>query len=156
MSIGAIILLIVLGIILLFLEFFVIPGFTISGIGGFLCLAASVFASYYYHGVTVGNIILVSTIILIFSLIFISVKSKVWNKVMLKSNIEGKAIDVKQETAFHIGDRGKTVTRLAPIGKAIFNDKIVEAKSIGVFIDENTEIEIIKIQNTNVVVKPLN
>ena len=156
MSIGAIILLIILGLILLFLEFFVIPGVTIAGIGGFICLAASVFASYYYHGVTIGNIILISTIILIILLIFISVKSKMWNKVMLKSNIEGKAIDVKQETAFHVGDHGKAVTRLAPIGKAIFNDKIVEAKSIGGFINENTEVEIIKIQNTNVVVKPLN
>jgi membrane-bound ClpP family serine protease len=45
---------------------------------------------------------------------------------------------------------------LAPIGKAMINDKMVEAKSITGFIDENTEIVIVKIQNTNVVVKPKN
>ena len=38
----------------------------------------------------------------------------------------------------------------------MFNDKIIEAKSFSGYIDENTEVEIIKIQNTNVIVKTLN
>ena len=75
---------------------------------------------------------------------------------MLDSNINGNVGDVKHDASFKVGDHGKTITRLAPIGKAMINDKIVEAKSITGFINENTEIEIVKIQNTNVVVKPLN
>ncbi len=155
MSIGAIVLLIILGIILLFLEFFIIPGITIAGIGGFLCLAGAIFAAYHNHGIAIGNIILLSTLALLIILVFVSFRSKIWNKVMLNSNIKGIATDVKHDTTFKIGDHGKAITRLAPIGKAIFNDKMVEAKSIAGFVDENSEIEIVKIQNTNVIVKPL-
>ena len=155
MSVGAIILLIVLGIILLFLEFFVIPGVTIAGIGGFLCLAGAIFAAYYNHGTGTGNIILLSTIVVLIILIFIAFKSNIWKKVMLNTDIDGIATDVKNDPSFKIGDRGMAITRLAPIGKAMFNNKMVEAKSIAGFIDQNTEVEIVKIQNTNVIVKPL-
>jgi membrane-bound ClpP family serine protease len=156
MSIGAIIFLIILGMVLLFVEFLIIPGITIAGIGGFLCLAAGIFAAYYGHGVQVGNITLVSTLVVVVLSIGLVLKSKTWKKVMLESNINGVAGDVIDDTTFKVGDHGKTVTRLAPIGKAMINDKMVEAKSITGFIDENTEIVIVKIQNTNVVVKPKN
>ena len=156
MSIGAIVFLIILGIVLLLIEFLIIPGITIAGIGGFLCLAAGIFAAYYGHGVQVGNITLVSTLFVVILSIILVLKTKTWKKVMLESNIDGVVEDIKHDAAFKVGDHGKTITRLAPIGKAMINDKTVEAKSITGFIDENTEIEIVKIQNTNVVVKPLN
>ena len=156
MSIGAIIFLIILGIILLFIEFLIIPGITIAGIGGFLCLGAGIFAAYYGHGAQVGNITLIATLCVVILSVGLVFKSRTWKKVMLDSNINGNVGDVKQDASFKVGDHGKTITRLAPIGKAMINDKIVEAKSITGFINENTEIEIVKIQNTNVVVKPLN
>ena len=52
------------------------------------------------------------------------------------------------------GDIGKTITRLAPMGKALVNDITCEAKSTGTFINENTEIEVIKVLNTQIIVKP--
>ncbi|MBN2215627.1 MAG: NfeD family protein [Bacteroidales bacterium] len=156
MSIGAIIFLIILGIVLLLVEFLIVPGVTIAGIGGFLCLGAGVFAAYYGHGAQVGTITLVATLCIVILSIALVLKSRTWKKVMLDSNINGNVGDVKRDAVFKIGDHGKAITRLAPIGKAMFHDKIVEAKSITGFINENTEIEIVKIQNTNVVVKPLN
>ncbi|MBN2612593.1 MAG: NfeD family protein [Bacteroidales bacterium] len=155
MSIGAIILLLIVGIVLLMLEFLVIPGVTIAGIGGFLCLAGGIFAAYYTHGTATGNIVLLSTIATVVIFTVIGIKSKFWRKVMLESEIKGVVVDVKHDETFKIGDKGKAITRLAPIGKAMINNKIVEAKSIEGFVDENTEVEIIKVQNTNVVVKPL-
>ncbi len=156
MSVGAIIFLIILGIVLLLVEFLIIPGITIAGIGGFLCLAAGIFAAYYGHGVQVGNITLVSALVAVVLSFVVVFKSRTWKKIMLESNINGTVGDVKHDVSFKVGDRGKAITRLAPIGKAMINDKIVEAKSITGFVDENTEIEIVKIQNTNVVVKPIN
>lgn len=155
MSTGAIILLIIIGIVLFVVEFLIIPGITIAGIGGFLCLGSAIFAAYYTHGVTYGNIVLLSTIIIIVIGAIVSVKTKVWKKVILESNVEGVAVDIKHDNFFKVGDHGMAITRLAPIGKAMFNDKLVEAKSIVGFLDENTEIEIVKIENNNVVVKPL-
>jgi membrane-bound ClpP family serine protease len=154
MSVGAIIFLIILGIVLLLVEFLIIPGITVAGIGGFLCIGAGIFAAYYGHGVQVGNITLFSTLGAIILTIAVVLKSRTWKKVMLDSNIDGIAGDVKHDPNFQVGDRGRAITRLAPIGKAMINDKMVEAKSMTGFIDENTEIVIVKVQNTNVVVKP--
>ena len=154
MSVGAIIFLIILGIILLLVEFLIIPGITVAGIGGFLCIGAGIFAAYYGHGVQVGNITLFSTLGVIILTIAVVLKSRTWKKVMLDSNINGITGDIKHDANFKVGDRGRAITRLAPIGKAMINDKMVEAKSMTGFIDENTEIEIVKVQNTNVVVKP--
>ena len=61
MSILSIVLLIILGFILLFIEFLIIPGITIAGIAAFLVLATAIFFGYYEHGVTTGNYILLST-----------------------------------------------------------------------------------------------
>ncbi len=156
MSIGAIIFLIILGIVLLLVEFLIVPGITIAGIGGFLCMSAGIFAAYYGHGSQVGNITLVATLCIVILSIGLVLKSRTWKKVMLDSNISSNVGDVKHDSVLKVGDQGKAITRLAPIGKAMFKDKVVEAKSITGFVDENTEIEIVKIQNTNVVVKPLN
>lgn len=156
MSIGAIILLIILGIALLLVEFLIIPGITIAGIGGFLCVAGGIIAAFYVHGIKAGTITLFSALTAVIATGLIVYKSKTFRHIMLESNINGVAINVKAENNFNVGDHGKTVTRLAPIGKAMINDKMVEAKSLTGFIDENTEIEIVKIQNTNVIVKPLN
>ena len=54
MSIFAIILLILLGLLLLLIEFAVIPGVTIAGIGGFLLLAASVYIAFKELGTAAG------------------------------------------------------------------------------------------------------
>ena len=56
----------------------------------------------------------------------------------------------------HTGDSGKTITRLAPMGKAIINDVTCEAKSTGGFIDENTDVEVVQVLNTQIIVKPKN
>jgi len=63
MTIFAIILLIALGLVLLLIEFAVIPGITIAGIGGFLMLGASIYIAFLEYGTGAGFITL--TVILI-------------------------------------------------------------------------------------------
>ena len=73
----------------------------------------------------------------------------------LKANIDSRNEPFDNDK-IHAGDTGKTITRLAPVGKAMVNDIICEAKSTGGFINENTEIEVIKVLNTQIIVKPKN
>ena len=51
------------------------------------------------------------------------------------------------------GDEGLTLSRLAPIGKARINGITVEAKSMDELIDENTPVEVIRVDGYNVIVK---
>ncbi|MBN2350274.1 MAG: NfeD family protein [Bacteroidales bacterium] len=154
MSILAIILLIILGIFLLLVEFLIIPGVTIAGIGGFLIIGGAVFASYYFHGTKTGNYTLLSTLVFFIFTVVFALKSKTWNKAMLGSQIDSTVDNIKKENIVQIGSTGKTITRLNPIGKVIIGEKYYEAKSTGGYIPQNTEIEVTKVLNTNIVVKP--
>lgn len=155
MSPIAIALLILLGIMLLLIEFLIIPGVTIAGIGGFILIAGGIFSAYSKYGAKFGNITLAITVLVLIIIFSFALRSRTWKKIALNTKINSSVDNIKKDGKFTIGERGKTITRLAPIGKAMFNDKIIEAKSFSGYIDENTEVEIIKIQNTNVIVKQL-
>ena len=90
MSIALIIFLILLGIVLFLIEFLLVPGITIAGIGGAILIIGSVIMSYHYHGTAVGNYTLLGTAIIIFFTIYFVLKSRTWKKVMLHTKIEGK------------------------------------------------------------------
>lgn len=155
MTIAGIILLIILGIILILLEFLVIPGVTIAGIGGFILLVGGVYLSYHYYGVETGNYTLAGTAVLIVASIVLALRSRTWKKLMLRSSIDSK-VNVIEEDKINIGDKGVTISRLAPMGKIQVNDEYYEAKTLNDFIDPNIEIVVKKIENNIIIVKPLN
>ena len=55
-------------------------------------------------------------------------------------------------SSFKVGDRGVTRTRLALIGEALINGQIVEVKSEAGFINENEEIEVIRLSDDSLFV----
>lgn len=155
MSILTIVLLIILGFLLFLVEFLIIPGITIAGIAAFLLVAAGIFFGYYYHGVTTGNYILLSTGVgMIIFFVFV-LKLKTWHRFGLKSEIDGKVGIVNNEV-IHVGDEGKTVSRLAPIGKAMINDTLYEVRSEGGYINANSEIKVIRIEGNKIFVETKN
>lgn len=154
MSLFVIILLIVLGIVLLLIEFLVIPGVTIAGIGGLVLIGTSIYSTYKSFGSTTGNIILVVTFLLVILATILALRSKTWRKVMLNTTVDGKAAE-SFDDRLKPGDHGKAVTRLAPMGNAMFGDVITEVKTMGEFVDAGTEVEIIKVHNREIVVKPI-
>lgn len=155
MSLFAIIIVILLGIFLLLVEFLIIPGFTIFGVGGFVFIILGIGSSYYFHGVQAGNYTLLGAVIASLITIYFVFKQKTWKNMGLKANIESKHTPFDVEK-IHPGDSGKTITRLAPVGKAMVNGVACEARSTGEFINENTDIEVVKVLSTQIIVKPKN
>lgn len=155
MSPLAIALLILLGIMLLLIEFLIIPGITIAGIGGFILIAGGIYSAYHFRGVKFGNITLLATVLVLLIIFFFALRSRTWRKIALNTKINSSVENLIKEGKLQAGERGRTITKLAPIGKAMFGDKIIEAKSLAGYVDENTEVEIIKVQSTNVIVKPI-
>jgi membrane-bound ClpP family serine protease len=156
MSMLAIILLILLGILLFLVEFFLIPGVTIAGIGGAILMGVAIFMAYRTHGSTVGNYILLTSLLLTVITLAFALRAKTWKRLMLSRNIEGKVEVGLEEQKIKVGDKGKSITRLNPVGKVMINDITVEAKSIKGFVDQNTKIEVVKVLTTQVIVKPIN
>jgi len=155
MTLFTIILLILLGLLLLLIEFAVIPGVTIAGIGGFILLGASVYIAFTEYGTGAGFLTLTFVLVASPLLIYYFFKSKSGKKMILDSSIEGKIENINEEK-IKVGDTGKSIGRLAPSGKVKVSGEIVEAQSTGIFIDHNTEIRVLKILTNKIIVEPVN
>ena len=126
--------LMVVAIVLILLEIFMLPGITVAGVGGFLFAAGGLFYAYSVS-TPIGNVTLAVS-----SLVFAA------------SFIDSKLVS-SRDLGIVPGDEGLTLSRLAPIGKARINGITVEAKSMDELIDENTPVEVIRVDGYNVIVK---
>lgn len=149
-----VVLLILAGIVLLIIEFFVIPGITFAGIIGTILVGFGIYAAYKTYGVTTGNYTTGVSLVVFIGILIYMFKTGSYKKISLKSEIDSK-VNTLEPDKFKPGDKGITVSRLNPMGKVKVNNIITEAKSLGIYIDENTEIEVIKVNGSNIIVKPL-
>jgi len=157
MSLGLIIFLILLGLLLFIIEFMLIPGITIAGIGGAICMVGGVILAFTNYDNVTGFLVLGGTALLLAITTVYMLKAGTWKKFMLKTTIDGKVDNIrKEEGNVKPGDRGVTVTRLVPGGKVLVNGEYYEAKSIDILIDPRQEIEVVKIDDNKLIVKLIN
>ena len=152
MTLTAVILLLIFGILLMIAEVLVIPGVGFVGIIGFILLAIAIYFGYEISENT-GHVVFGVGAVSSIGILVLSLRAKTWDRLSLKSELKGKSNPDKYEDIFKVGDKGKSTTRLNPIGKALIADRVVEVKSYSDFIDENKEIEIIKLGGNKITVK---
>ena len=150
MSVTLIVLLILAGLLFVMLEILIIPGIGVVGvIGGAMIIFAIV--SAYAISPTHGHIALIGSLLLSVITILLSLKAKTWQKISLSKEIEGR-VNVR-ETLVNEGDKGVTISRLNPIGKALINDQIFEVESTEGYLPENIEIVVVKVSVNKIRVK---
>ncbi len=151
-----VIILILLGLLLFIIEFLIIPGVTIAGIGGMILTGAGIYLAYKNLGPDTALFVLLGTLVASVVILSFSLRAKTWKRAMLNTNIDGKTSENPAEGSINPGDRGITVTRLAPIGRVNINGIILEGKSIEGYLNPKTEIEVVKLVGAQVIVKPKN
>ena len=157
MSLGLIIFLIFLGVLLFIIEFVLIPGVTIAGIGGAVCLITGIVFAFISFGTATGLTVLGVTLVVMIVTTYFMLKAETWKMFMLKTTIDSKVDNIGSgEGKVKPGDRGVTVTRLVPGGKVLVNGEYYEAKSVDILIDPKQEIEVIRIEDNKLIVKPIN
>ena len=149
-----IIILILVGLLMLLLEILVIPGSGVAGIIGFILMAVGIWMAYTREGMQAGHITLAVTLGINLVGLLLALRSKTWKKAMLKTKIDSKAHRAGS-AELKVGDLGHTVSRCAPMGKAVFHDRFFEVSAYTDFIDENTDIEIVKISGNKIYIKKL-
>jgi len=155
MTVLIILFLIFLGIVLLLLEFAVVPGITIAGIGGVLLLGASIYLAFDTYGILAGIATTAFVLIAAPLLVLRFFRSRTGKKMVLESEISGR-VDQIDENTIHPGDEGLTIGRLAPTGKVRINNLTMEGKAITGFIDQQVAIRVVEVFKTQVIVEPIN
>lgn len=147
--------LIAVGFLFLLLEILVLPGTNIAGVLGFVLLGIGIWQAYAVYGGFAGTIALILVVIFSIIALYFALKSQTWKRAALNKNIEGK-VNVIDGEKIKPGDKGKAISRLVPMGKAIINGEYYEVKTDGEFIDQETEIEVVKIEYNKIFVKKIN
>jgi membrane-bound serine protease (ClpP class) len=165
-----------IGLALLAIEIFVIPGFGAAGITGIVIIAVSLILSmqdfviprFDWEWSLMGRNALVVVVALIAAISGIAViallgpKTKMFDRLMLKTQINQTASEgsgwkddgsVEHDYAALAGKTGKTVTVLRPIGKAQIEGVTYQVEANGEFIEPDTAIEVIKIQGNTIIVR---
>lgn len=143
---------IVIGLLFLVMEILVIPGVGFAGVIGFILIAIGVWQSYAAYGIMAGHYVLAGTFLLTLLTLILSLRGRTWRKLMLSTEIDSK-VNVIDEEKIRIGDIGKTISRLAPMGKALINGEFYEVRTDGDFIDQHTQITVEKIEYNKIYVK---
>ena len=154
-----VVILFVIGLVLLALEIFVIPGFGIAGILGLAALFASIVMAY-------GSISTAITSITIAVLISIAVivifwrrfrKSSGWSKlILLNQPAKNEEVAHTQEKYSDlVGKQGVAITPLRPAGIALIDSVRYDVVSEGGFIANNSKIEVVKIEGYRIVVREI-
>jgi membrane-bound serine protease (ClpP class) len=153
------------GVVLLLLEIFVIPGFGVFGIVGITLMVAGLFlgliADFPIIDFSLVNIAIIQlagafvmTFILIYFLSKVLPKTQIWNKLILQDNINMKSgYTTKPELDHLVGKKGEALTDLRPSGTAQINKTRVDVVTGGEYILKGAKVIVKFVEGSKVVVE---
>lgn len=150
---GFIITLIIAGILLLLAEILLVPGVGIAGVLGLAALVGSCVYAFCMIGLTAGTAVTAFNTFLVVGLTVYVLRAKTWKKFSLQTNIDSK-VQPDSDELVEIGDKGRTVTRLAPSGSARFGKEVYEVKALEGMIDPGVDVEVVLIEKNRIIVRP--
>lgn len=165
------ILLFVVGLILIGLELFVIPGFGIAGISGIAIVLTSLVLSLvknvnfdfsltgtaaFTQALSLVFIAFVAfiVVILLFGRSFIN--SRFFQKIVLVDTLGQSKVVLNDEVSdlnIYLHQHGVCHTALRPVGKIIVDDIVLDAKTYGEFMDKGEKVIIQSIESQYLIVK---
>lgn len=163
------ILLFFVGIVLLILEFFVIPGFGVAGVSGIICIVAaltfSLVGNVGFDFSHVPTIVLGERLVIVMLALTISLPLAMWlGKKLFESQLfGGLALNTVQDTGEgytiaevgvdslkdHIGE---AVTILRPAGKVLVDGKVYDAIAQVSYIEKGKAVRVVDYENSTLVV----
>jgi len=150
-TIAVIVAVLVLGLVLVFVEVAIIPGFGVAGALGLLALAAGAIAAWTELGPLWGGVTGGVSVVAAGAMLYWLPKSRLGRKMVLEHS-QAEAVSQKDRSEL-VGRRGITVTPLRPIGRVRFGSDEVDVMTEGEYVDSNQEVEVMSVEGTRVVVR---
>lgn len=154
MSLFYIVILLLFGVLFLVAEVVFLPGLSVGAAMSLVCYGSAVYLAFRDYG-TAGGCIVIAAVVLIslVSMIF-SLRAKTWRRLSLEQELDSSSMP-DPAAELKVGDRGITLSRLAPMGKVEIEGRIYEAKSPDRFVDPRKEVEVVGFENFNVIVRTI-
>lgn len=155
----------IVGVALLLLEIFVVPGFGVFGILGIIGIVGSLFLGLLsdFNIVTWDMIsialiqLAVSFVVTFVAAYFLSKvlpKTTFFNRLILQDNILFRSGYATEPEAHElVGKEGEALTDLRPAGTAIFNDNRIDVVTEGGYLMKGTKVIVMKVSGSKVVVR---
>lgn len=157
MSQGIVISLIIIGVLLISMEVFVIPGTGISGILGMVALIIGIFliTDSLLEGLIITGIALIVLGLIIYWSFRLPRTKRLWQKFSLSTRQISKEgyVAPKPQYESYLGQVGVALTQLRPAGTANFDGVQLDVVTEGGFINTGTEIKIISVEGTRIIVR---
>lgn len=142
--------LLVTGYLLMAAEIFLIPGFGVAGIGGFVCLGAGCYLAYGHFGPAYGALTIVLVMASVTLVLLWIPKSRFGRDVVHSSTL---ADAHAAASALSPGEHGVTESDLRPAGFARFGELRQSVVTEGEFIAADSKIVITEVRGSRVVVE---
>ncbi len=165
--------LVIVGMGLLLVEIFVLPGFGIAGVSGIICIILGIILSFTLKGFSLPEYewdfarlreaIMALSMSLVLFIAFVVFIWKVfphtpaYSRLVLVAEQQPEAGYVVQRAGDreYIGQRGTALTVLRPAGKGRFGNKTLQVVSRAEYLEEGTEIQIVEVEGNRYVVEPV-
>ncbi|MCH8903940.1 MAG: nodulation protein NfeD, partial [Bacteroidetes bacterium] len=160
----------VLGLALLALEIFVIPGFGIAGLSGIMLIFFALiftlirndFFDFEYvpsNDIVIAMFQVLAPIILMIILAVVTgksiIKSRIFQKLVLKQTqaaAEGFTVTLDEEVPI-IGKKGIVLADLRPAGKVDIGGRVYDASTDGEYVNKGQEVKVTEIMGNYIMVE---
>ncbi|WP_295987894.1 NfeD family protein [uncultured Alistipes sp.] len=153
MELLLIIALILFGVLFLVAELVFLPGVSVGGILSLICFGSSIYMAFHELGTEAGITATLVCLVLAAAATVLSLRSKTWQRFSLRQKIASSSMPAPAEENIRPGDRGVTLSRLAPAGKIEIQGRIYEARSLDSYVDPRTPVEVVGFENFTIIVK---
>lgn len=149
------IILLIIGFVLIAIEL-MLPGFSLPGILGSICLIASVLLTARTFGEALIMIIGILTVLGIMLVVILSLfaKGKISNHLVLKDEQKKEQGYIStSDLEYLLGKEGTAITDLKPTGIGDFSGVNFEVVSEGQYVRKGTKIVIYKVTGSKLIIK---
>ncbi len=139
---------------LIILELFVIPGFGIVGVLGGALILGSLFISFgmsqWSTALTTVTLSLLAVSVVIIATFRFLPESPLFKKVSLEATVTGSVAE--HDHLIPLGSLGQAATDLRPMGKGMFDGKLIEVSTRGEFVSNGAKIKVVATNRAHAVV----
>ena len=148
-----------LGVLLLFIEIIVLPGFGAAGVPAIILICTGIGIVWSEYGWETASLYAGATVVLIIPLsilgLWLAPRTRFGRTIILKTaqnSADGFQAPPQELTAL-VGHSGQSLSPLRPAGVALIDGKRVDVVTNSEFIQPETEVEVIFVEGSRVVVR---